>query len=293
MRLTIRAAGPSDVPSLVEIYDRAYHGGYSACFDRYGPSTPQDFWWVQSEKPVFLIDLNQRPGGLIILGKVGRQLLVEEFLIHTPAASREPDGRGQLEETVVNRAHEFLVKKFQDERQDLVTLRCAETNPAGLLLARRHGFSFANALVVASGAVRGEAPAPTGYTIRRASQADARSVARLHEETLHVPVRPEDLNNLLKQSDMRVFLAEREAFPVGLALAQAKDGVGRWTVGVRDAHRHKGLGRALAQETLQFFAARKLTPITTYWALDTEAARFARSLEARTERTYLYFEKRI
>src|SRR5207249_3901259 len=93
MRLTIRAAGPSDVPSLVEIYDRAYHGGYSACFDRYGPSTPQDFWWVQSEKPVFLIDLNQRPGGLIILGKVGRQLLVEEFLIHTPAASREPDGR--------------------------------------------------------------------------------------------------------------------------------------------------------------------------------------------------------
>ena len=52
-------------------------------------------------------------------------------------------------------------------------------------------------------------------------------------------------------------------------------------------------GRALAQETLQFFAARKLTPITTYWALDTEAARFARSLEVRTERTYLYFEKRI
>jgi len=242
---------------------------------------------------VFIIDLNQRPGGLIILGKVGRQLLVEEFLIHTPAASREPDGRGQLEETVVNRSHEFLVKKFQDERQDLVTLRCAETNPAGLLLARRHGFSFANALVVASGAVRGEAPAPAGYTIRRASQADARSVARLHEETLRVPVRSEDLHNLSKQSDMRVFLAEREAFPVGLALAQAKDGVGRWTVGVRDAHRHKGLGRALAQETLQFFAARKLAPITTYWALDTEAARFARSLEVRTERTYLYFEKRI
>src|SRR5438132_9867670 len=244
MRLTIRAAGPSDVPSLVEIYDRAYHGGYSASFDRYGPSTPQDFWWVQSEKPVFLIDLNQRPGGLIILGKVGRQLLVEEFLIHTPAASREPDGRAQLEETVTNGVHEFLVKKFQDERQDLFTLRCAETNPAGLLLARRHGFSFANALVVASGAVRGEAPAPApaGYTIRRASQADARSVARLHEETLRVPVRSEDLHNLSKQSDMRVFLAEREAFPVGLALAQAKDGVGRWTVGVRDATGTRGLG---------------------------------------------------
>src|SRR5206468_4363352 len=68
----------------------------------------------------------------------------------------------------------------------------------------------------ASGAVRGEAPAPAGYTIRRASQADARSVARLHEETLRVPVRSEDLHNLSKQSDMRVFLAEREAFPMGL-----------------------------------------------------------------------------
>src|SRR2546427_7321749 len=96
MRLTIRAAGPSDVPSLVEIYDRAYHGGYSACFDRYGPSTPQDFWWGQSEKPVFLIDLNQRPGGLIILGKGGRQVLVGGFLIPTPPASRQPDRQAQL-----------------------------------------------------------------------------------------------------------------------------------------------------------------------------------------------------
>src|SRR5947208_17046164 len=111
MRLTIRAAGPSDVPSLVEIYDRAYHGGYSACFDPYGPSTPQDFWWVQSEKPVFLIDLNQRPGELIILGKVGRQLRLEEVLIHTPAASREPDERAQAEEKVTNGVHEVRSKK--------------------------------------------------------------------------------------------------------------------------------------------------------------------------------------
>src|SRR5438132_13804543 len=135
MRLTIRAAGPSDVPSLVEIYDRAYHGGYSACFDRYGPSTPQDFWWVQSEKPVFLIDLNQRPGGLIILGKVGRQLLVEEFLIHTPAASREPDGRGQLEETVTNGVHELQVQKVQDGGPNRVTLRWPSCNQTGLRVA--------------------------------------------------------------------------------------------------------------------------------------------------------------
>lgn len=293
MRLAIRPAGPSDVPNLVEIYDGAYHGGYSACFDRYGPATPQDFWWVQSEKQVFLVEINQRAGGLIILGKVGRQLLVEEFLLHAPAAGREPDGRAKLEEMAVSHAHEFLVKKFQEERQDLVTLRCAESNPAGLLLARRYGFAFANALVVASGAVRSQTPAPVGYAVRRASGADVRNVAQLHDETLNSPVRPEDLDTLLKHSETRVFIAEREAFPVGLALAQAKDGVGRWTVGVRAAHRHKGLGRALVQETLQFFAAKHLTPITTYWALDAEASRFARGLVAKTERTYLYFEKQI
>lgn len=293
MRLTIRAAGPSDVPSLVEIYDGAYHGGYSACFDRYGPSSPQDFWWVQSEKPVYLVDLNQQPQGLIILGKVGRQMLVEELLVHTPDASREPARRAKLEEAALTQVHDFLIKRFQEERQDLVTLRCTETNPAGLLLARRFGFSFANALVVAAGAARRETLAPAGYAFRRASNADARNVARLHEETLNVRVRPEDLDSLLKHADTCVYLAEREQFPVGLALAQAKDGVGRWTVGVREAHRHKGLGLALAQETFQFFASKKLTPITTYWALDAEAARFVRSLDAKTERTYLYFEKRI
>src|SRR2546425_6278900 len=98
MRLTIRPAGPSDVPSLVEIYDRAYHGGYSACFDRYGPSTPQDFWWIQSEKPVYLIDLNQQPCGLIILGRAGRQWLVQEGLVPTPDAGREPAPPAKPEE---------------------------------------------------------------------------------------------------------------------------------------------------------------------------------------------------
>ncbi len=293
MRLTIRPADPNDVPTLVDLYDRAYKGGYSACFDRYGPSSPQDFWWVQSEKPVYLIDLNHQPQGLIILGKVGRQMLVEELLVHTPEIGREPEGRAKLEEGALKQVHDFLVKRFQEERQDVVTLRCAEANPAALLLARRYGYSFANALVVVSGASRREATAPDGYALRRASSADARNVARLHEDTLNVRVRSEDLDNLWKHVDTRVFLAEREQFPVGLALAQAKDGVGRWTVGVRETHRHKGIGLALAQEALRFFVSQKLTPITTYWALDAEAARFVRSLDAKTERTYLYFEKRI
>src|SRR2546426_9577158 len=116
MRLTIRPAGPSDVPSLVEIYDRAYHGGYSACFDRYGPSTPQDFWWIQSEKPVYLIDLNQQPCGLIILGRAGRQWLVEEGLVDTPHAGREPRRRAKLGEAGPHSVHDLGVKRRRGER---------------------------------------------------------------------------------------------------------------------------------------------------------------------------------
>src|SRR2546427_5477081 len=132
MRLTIRPAGPSDVPSLVEIYDRAYHGGYSACFDRYGPSTPQDFWWIQSEKPVYLIDLNQQPCGLIILGRAGRQWLVEEALVHTPDAGREPARRAKLEEAGPNHVHGLVITPFSGGRQGAVRARWTENEPAGL-----------------------------------------------------------------------------------------------------------------------------------------------------------------
>src|SRR3989442_4662406 len=135
MRLTIRPAGPSDVPSLVEIYDRAYHGGYSACFDRYGPSTPQDFWWIQSEKPVYLIDLNQQPCGLIILGRAGRQWLVEEVLVHTPDAGREPARRAELAEAGQESGHDLVIKRFPEGRQELVRLRGTGTKPFGPLLA--------------------------------------------------------------------------------------------------------------------------------------------------------------
>src|SRR3989442_9063496 len=116
MRLTIRPAGPSDVPSLVEIYDRAYRGGYSACFDRYGPSTPQDFWWIQSEKPVYLIDLNQQPCGLIILGGTGPQWLNEEAPFHTPDGRPGAPHPAELEEAGPLAADAFLINPFL-ERQ--------------------------------------------------------------------------------------------------------------------------------------------------------------------------------
>src|SRR3989449_10732539 len=131
MRLTIRPAGPSDVPSLVEIYDRAYHGGYSACFDRYGPSTPQDFWWIQSEKPVYLIDLNQQPCGLIILGRAGRQWLVEEVLFDTPDAGREPARRAKPEKAGQNSRHDFAIRPLPGWRHGMVRLPGTGTRPGG------------------------------------------------------------------------------------------------------------------------------------------------------------------
>lgn len=287
MRLTFRPADPNDVPGLVEIYDRAYQGGYSACFDRYGPATPQDFWWVQSEKSVAVVELNRRPAGLIIIGKVGRRLLAEEILLDAL-----PDGSA---DSARRQVHDFLVDHFQRAHQDRLTVRCAETNALALALAEQYRLGFANALVVAvgAGALRGDRPAAQGYAMRRAVQGDARNLARLHEETLGIAIRQQDLESVLRHQDARIFLVERENYPVAFAVAQGKDGVGRWTIGVRDAHRRRGIGMALAREALQFLQARKLAPVTTYWAMDAAAAAFVRSLGGRTERTYLYFEREI
>lgn len=281
MKLAIRPAGPTDVAALVELYDGHYRGGYSACFDRYGPATPQDVWWVQSEKSVSLIELNRAPAGLIIIGRSGKRLLAEEVLLE--ALPADADG-------ALRQVHEFLVERFQRERQDALTMRCAETNAVALTVAARFGFVFANALIVASGgAVKGAQP--EGYHLRRALPQDAGQVARLHEETLGSPLRPKDLDAMWKTAEARVFVAERQKYLVGFALAQARDGVGRWTVGVRETHRRKGLGRGLTHHIMQFFHTKSVPPLATYWGLDRDATRFVRTLGARTERTYLYFER--
>lgn len=290
MRLAFRSAEPKDVDALVKMYDRVYHGGYSACFDKYGPIGPQDFWWVQSEKAVFVIESDHRPVGMIIIGKADRRLLVEELLL----------GDGGSDESLIQRLHDFLVTHFQKTRQDLLTLRSAESNPVALALARQFEFSFVNALIVASI----EAPhppaekeaagrLPAGYAVRRAGPADAKGIARLHEEVLGSALRPAEVERLVRQADNRVFVVERDRYLTGLALAQVKDGVGRWTIGVRETHRRKGVGMALAQAAVQFIHSKGLPAMSTYWALDSAAAWFAQSLGSTTERTFLYFEDRI
>lgn len=291
MRIHFRPAEPNDVDVLVEIYDRAYRGGYSACFDKYGVVTPQDFWWVQSEKSVLMVEVDRRPTGLIILGKTGRNLLAEEILIDWVDDT----------EALLRQLHDFLVGHFQRERQDLLTIRCAETNTAALALAHRFQFAFANALVVVRGplpsgesvGVRGAVPAPQGYTVRRAAAQDAKSIARLHGDLFHVVVKPAEIETIIRQPDGRVFVGERGRLLIALALAQVKDGVGRWMVGVRDAHSGRGLGTALTHAALSFLHAKELPAVSTYWALDAQAAGFARSLGCSTERTYLYFERRL
>lgn len=281
-----RPAGPPDVEALIELYDRHYRGGYSACFDRYGPATPQDLWWVQSEKAVTVVEVNRRIAGLIILGRAGKRLLAEEALV---------DAVPEDAAAFLRQVHEWLTRRFQEERQDALTLRGDETNAAVLTIARTYAFTFANALLVAGGALptgrEGDSVAPAGYHIRRAAPADARQLARLHDEILGHPLRPKDLEGLWRHADTRVMIAERERFPVGFLIAQIRDGAGRWTAGIREAHRRRGLGRALAHAAQQFFHAKRVPAITTYWGTDTAAAAFIHAIGARTERTYLYFER--
>jgi GNAT superfamily N-acetyltransferase len=281
--LTFRPAEPADTPVLIEFHDRHYRGGYSACFDRYGQATPQDFWWVQSEKSVSLIEVNRRPVGFLITGRSEKRILAEEIIVDR-SQQRDDD------EAALRQLHEHLAKRFQRDHQERLTVRGDESNTVVLAMARRFGFAFSNALVVASGGTSSAAP-PEGYAVRRARPDEARHIARLHEETLGASARTKDLEAMWKSGDVRVFIAERQRYGVGFIVAQVRDGVGRWTVGVREAHRGRGIGSALVRHAMEFFSARDVPPITTYWAIDAAAARFARALGAKTERTFLYLER--
>lgn len=290
MLLKVREARPGDVDFLVGAYEQAYRGGYSACFDRYGAIGPQEFWWVQSEKSVAVVEIDRAPAGMLVIGRDRNQLLVEELFLVGGGAARQPS-RG--DDSLIRRLYEHLLDPFKKARQDRILLRTTETNAVALSLAQRHEFTFVNALVVTVGAARRRMAVPGGYTIRRATPEDTRTIGRLSEDLLGVPMSAARRQKPKRELETRLFLAEHDRYVVGLAEAQIKDGIGWWTVGVRDTHRRKGLGAALADAALQFFASQRLKTVATYWALDAGAARLAQSLGCVTERTYLYLEKRI
>ncbi|HEY3248080.1 MAG TPA: GNAT family N-acetyltransferase [bacterium] len=292
MLLNIRDASPQDVDFLVGTYEWAYRGGYSACFDRYGVIGPQDFWWVQAEKSVSVIEIDRSSAGLLIIGKDRRQLLVEELLVagdgHAGRADRES---GML----IPRLYGQLVEHFKRGRQDRILLRAAERNTVALDLAHRHQFTFVNALVVSAGAAAARPSIPEGYAIRRATADDERVVARLSDELLGESFassrRPSPRRK--RVGDVRTFLAERDRYVTGVALTHVEAGTGLWAVAVREAHRRKRIGAALAGAALQYLQHLGVKPVATYWALDPGAARLAQRLGATTERTYLYLQKSI
>jgi GNAT superfamily N-acetyltransferase len=276
----VRPAGPEDVDFLIRTYEQAYRGGYSACFDRYGTIGPEDFWWVQSEKSVSLIEIDRVPAGLLMFGKDRAQLLVEELLLAPSAGA-------------VSRVYESLVGQFKNARQDRILLRAAETNAPALAVAQEFGFSFINALVVGAGAGRQDTAVPAGYSIRRASSEDARQVARLTEDFGAAPGGLRRSKPKKAEGQAVVWIAERDRYAAGFAEVRLRDGVGWWTVAVREAHRGKGIGSALAGAALEYCRTRRVKPVTIYWALDSGAGRLAQRLGATTERTYLYLQKNI
>jgi ribosomal protein S18 acetylase RimI-like enzyme len=292
--LNVRKAEAGDVPALVDMYERAYHGGYSASFDRYGPITPQDFWWIQSEKQVLLMEVNHRPVGMVIIGRREGALVVEEALGDLLQPRPGLDGAAaKAEQALLGRLGAFLLQYFRKERQERLLLRTAEANPLALALARSLDLAFVNALVVTTlRARRQTGRGPEGYAIRKALPADAADIVRIHHECFQTAPSPDEVDRLLRRSQARGWVAEREGYRLGFLLAEAHGGgFGDLVVGVREAHRRKGVGRALATSALNFFAARQIPALGLYWGLDGAAHAFYRGLGFATERVYLFFEK--
>lgn len=309
MLLNARRAASQDAGALVRLYDEVYRGGYSACFGKYGPIAPEDFWWVQSEKEVSVLEVNREPVGLLVIGRERGRLLVEEVLAAPralPAEARTPDGL----RTLAERALGVIQERFQEARDDRVRLRTTERNPLGMQVLRTGAFTLTDALIVSarhdvsrgrgarsarSGASEEAVRVPEGYAIRRAQPGqDEAALAALDEECLGGRVRSEDLGAHLARPHVRAFLALREGIPAGFVIALARDRASEWRLGVREAHRRRGVGTALARTALQALAARGIAAaVGTHWAADVAAEAFGASLGFATERVYLYCERAL
>jgi ribosomal protein S18 acetylase RimI-like enzyme len=282
------------VEVLVALYERAYGGGYSACFDRYGSIGPKDFWWVQSEKDVHVLEINRRRAGMIIFGRDRRRMLVEEVIGDTTGVTIRTGELDPTDETVLRRIWQFVVDAFRSERQETVLLRTPEANPIALALVRRQEMVFVNALRTATrtAAAKLAHDVPEGYSVRRAAAGDDREIARIHHECYGERIRPEEIARWMKRPHTRTVVCERAAFTVGYAHGAERDGIGDLWVAVREAHRRKGIGAALASPIVNFLQSRGGARVN-HWSLDVPAASLFRKLGFATERVHLYFEKPI
>jgi GNAT superfamily N-acetyltransferase len=271
----------------VGLLDAAYRGGYAPTFDRDGPLQPTDIWWSQSEKDTTIIEVDRRPAGALVIGR-GRQWLVEELLI---AGFGEAPARRQA--SLVERVAAHLTAVFQRSRQPALLLRVAEINAFGLALAAEIGAVFANALLVYrhAGPKRAAPHPPDGYHLRRSTPADAGDATRLVREIVPERARADQIARVLTARDGRGFLAFKDAILAGFAAAEVRPGRGDWMVGVREAHRRRGVGRALGAAALGALRTRGPAPYATAWALDPVAGPFLASLGFAVERTFLYLEK--
>lgn len=288
MQFVVRQATAADGAALVGILDAAYGGGYSPTFDRDGPLQPSDLWWVRSEKDVGVIEINRKAAGMLVVGRRGGHWLVEELLL--PGFGEHP---ARTQEVLVQRTTARLTAEFQQARQAALLLRAAEANSFALALAHEVNAAFANALIVFRyrGPRRPAPYPPAGYHLRRATPADARAVGRLARETIPDRPRAEEIERVLGRKDGRGFVATRDEVLAGFGVVETRSGRGDWTVGVRDTHRRRGVGRALAASVLGALHAREMAPFATAWALDPVVGAFLKAVGFGIERTFLYLER--
>lgn len=293
--LRVRRATSDDVPILVQLYDRVSPGGYSASFDRYGAIRPEDFWWIQSEKEVWLLEVDHRTAGAVIIGRREGALVVEEVVAELPRQAVDGDPL-RTEQTFVQRLGAYLLQHVRRERQERFLLRTAEANALGLALARSLDLVLVNLLLVTTLRPRGrQTPRPPdGYAVRKAAPADATELVRIYRECYPTAPQPAEVENLLRRPEVRTWVAERDRYLVGFLLAEAhKGGFGDLVAGVREPHRRRGLGRALVAPALNFFQTKQLPVLGLFWGSDSAAQGFYRALGFATERVYLFFEKSI
>jgi ribosomal protein S18 acetylase RimI-like enzyme len=294
LRVEFRLATAEDTDRLVRLYEPVHGGGYSACFDKYGPVGPQDFWWVQSEKEVHLLLVNGKPAGFVVFGAEGRRMLVEEVVGDPRGVVVRMGPLDPTDEVLLRRVWQFLLDRHRAARQESVLLRTHEANPLGLALARQQGFGLVNTLrtVVRRERAKVVEP-PEGYAVRRAEARDAPEIARIHQEAYGERVPEDEVAHRIGKPHTRTYVCERGRVLVGYAHAASRGGIGDLWVAVRENHRGRGVGTALASSAVAFLHTREHPARLNHWGLDVPASALLRRLGFVTERVHLYFERAI